>query len=74
MCILEASVSTRLRMGESLPTHHDQDHIAGKGDSLLQHYNLVQNFILMLQAMKFLQQKQRWKRNGKIGDKDRRGT
>ena len=30
-CILEASESTRLRMGESLPTHHE-DHIAGKGD------------------------------------------
>ena len=26
-CILEASESTRLRMGESLPTHHE-DHIA----------------------------------------------
>ena len=29
-CILEAGESTRLRMGESLPTHHE-DHIAGKG-------------------------------------------
>ena len=29
-CILEASESTRLRMGESLPNHHE-DHIAGKG-------------------------------------------
>ena len=29
-CILEASESTRLRMGESLPTHRE-DHIAGKG-------------------------------------------
>ena len=28
-CILEASESTRLRMGESLPNHHE-DHIAGK--------------------------------------------
>ena len=28
-CILEASESTRVRMGESLPTHHE-DHIAGK--------------------------------------------
>ena len=40
-CILEASESTRLRMGESLPNHHE-DHIAGKGDNSLQHYNLVQ--------------------------------
>ena len=31
-CILEASESTRLRMGESLPNHHD-DHIAGKRDN-----------------------------------------
>ena len=30
-CILEASESTRPRVGESLPIHHD-DHIAGKGD------------------------------------------
>ena len=37
-CILEAGESTRLRMGESLPTHHE-DHIAGKGDNSLQHYN-----------------------------------
>ena len=37
-CILEASESTRLRMGESLPNHHE-DHIAGKGDNSLQHYN-----------------------------------
>ena len=50
-CILEASESTRLRMGESLPNHHE-DHIAGKGDNSLQHYNLVHTFILMPQAMK----------------------
>ena len=35
-CILEADESTRLRMGESLPNHHE-DHIAGKGDNSLQH-------------------------------------
>ena len=29
-----------LRMGESLPIHHE-DHIAGKGHNSLQHYNLV---------------------------------
>ena len=50
-CILEASESTRLRMGESLPNYHE-DHIAGKGDNSLQHYNLVHKFILMPQAMK----------------------
>ena len=50
-CILEASESTRLRMGESLPNHHE-DHIAGKGDNSLQHYNLVHKFIPMPQAIK----------------------
>ena len=50
-CILEASESTRLRMGESLPNHHE-DHIARKGDNSLQHYNLVHKFIPMPQAMK----------------------
>ena len=50
-CILEASESARLRMGESLPTHHE-DHIAGKGDNSLHHHNLVHKFIPMHQAMK----------------------
>ena len=45
-CILEASESTRLRMGESLPIHHE-DHIASKGDNSLQHYNLVHKFLPM---------------------------
>ena len=49
--MLEASESTRLRMGESLPNHHE-DHIAGKGDNSLQHYNLVHKFIPVPQAMK----------------------
>ena len=48
-CILEASESTRLRMGESLPNHHE-DHIEGKGDNSLQHYNLAHKFIPMPQA------------------------
>ena len=50
-CILEAGESIRLRMGESLPTHHE-DHIAGKGNNSLQHYNLVHTFIPMPQAIK----------------------
>ena len=33
-CILEASESTRMRMEESLPNHHE-DHIVGKGDNSL---------------------------------------
>ena len=49
-CILEADES-RLRMGNSIP-HHHQDHIAGKGENSLQLYNLVHKFIPMPQAMK----------------------
>ena len=48
-CILEADESTRLRMGNSVPNHHE-DHIAGKGDNSLQHYNLVHKFIPMPQS------------------------
>ena len=50
-CILEASESTRLRMEESLPNYHE-DHIAGRGDKSLQHYNLVHKWTIMPQAMK----------------------
>ena len=50
-CILEASENTRLRMGNSLPNHHE-DHTAGKGDNSSQHYNLVHKFILMPQSLK----------------------
>ena len=50
-CIFETGESTRLRVGESLPTDHE-DHFAGKGDNSLQHYNLVHKFIPMPQALK----------------------
>ena len=46
-CILEASESTRMRMEESLPKYHE-DHIAGRGDDSLQHYNLVHKLSLCL--------------------------
>ena len=74
-CILEASESTRPSMRESLPNHHE-DHIAGKGDNSLQHYNLVHKFIPMLQSKpwKFLQQRQERTRNGKNWKRFRRGT
>ena len=62
-CILEAGESKRLRMGESLPNHHE-DHIAGKGNKSLQHKNLVHKFIPKHQAKKIQQQKQQWTRNG----------
>ena len=38
-------------MGNSLPNHHE-DHIAGKVDNSLQHYNLVHKSVPMCQAMK----------------------
>ena len=50
-CILEADESTRMRMGNSEPSNHE-DHIAGKGENSLQHYNLVHKFIPRPQAMK----------------------
>ena len=50
-CILETDESTRLRMGNSIP-HHHEDHIARNGNNSLQHYNLVHKFIPMPQAMK----------------------
>ena len=50
-CILEANESTRMRMENSEPPNHE-DHIAGKGENSLQHYNLVHKFIPMPQAMK----------------------
>ena len=50
-CILEASESTRMRMEETLPKDHE-DHIAGKGDNSLQHYNMEHKIIPMPQAMK----------------------
>ena len=50
-CFLDADESTRMRMGNSIP-HYHQDHIAGKGENSLQHYNLVHKFIPVPQAMK----------------------
>ena len=50
-CILEADESTRMRMGNSIP-HNHEEHIAGKGENSLQHYNLVHKFIPIPQAMK----------------------
>ena len=73
-CILEADESTRMRMGNSIPSNHE-DHIAGKGENSLQHYNLVHKFIPMPQKLwKFRQQKQQWTRNVKNWRKFRRGT
>ena len=49
--ILEANESTRMRMGNSIP-HHQEDHIARKGENSLQHNNLVHKFFPMSQALK----------------------
>ena len=40
-----------MRLGNSIP-HHHEDHIAGKGENSLQHYNLVHKFIPLPQAMR----------------------
>ena len=72
-CILEADESTRMRMGNSIPNHHDGQN-AGKGDNSLQHYTLVHKFIRVPQAMKFPQQKQQWIKNGRNLKRFRRGT
>ena len=50
-CILEANESTRMRMGNSIPPNHE-DHIAGKGENSLQHFNLVHKFIPIPQVLK----------------------
>ena len=67
-CILEADESTRMRMGNSIP-HHHEDHIAGKGEISLQHYNLVHKCIPMPQSMKFSAAKSSGGQGmGKIGE------
>ena len=50
-CIPQVDEPTRMRMGDSLPNHHE-DHIAVEGDNSLQHYNLVHKFILVPQVLK----------------------
>ena len=72
-CILEASESTTLRMGESLP-HHHENHLVGKGDSSLQHYNLVHKYIPMLQAVKIPAAKAAVDKEWENWRKFRRGT
>ena len=57
-------------MGESLPIHHG-DHVAGKGDNLLQHCNLVHQFVPVPQAMKG---KSRGSRSGNVGSGPGKGS
>ena len=72
-CILEANQSTRMRMGNSQPSNRE-DHIAGKGENSLQHYNLVDKFIPMPQAMKIPAAKAVVDKEWENGRKIRRGT
>ena len=48
-CILEADESTRMRMGNSIP-HHHQDHIEGKGEKI--HYSTTIWFISKFLCLK----------------------
>ena len=54
-------------MGNSIP-HNHEDHIAGKGENSLQHYNLVHKFILVPQTMKIPAAKASVEGMGKIGE------
>ena len=72
-CIPEADESTRIRMGNSIPQYHE-DHIAGKGENSLQHYNLVHKFIPMPQAMKIPAAKAAADKEWEKLEKFRRGT
>ena len=72
-CILEASESTRLRLGESSPNHHE-DHIAGKGNNSQPHCILVHKFIPMPQAMKIQAAKAAVGKEWEKWRKFRRGT
>ena len=60
-------------MGNSVPNYHE-DHIAGKGDNSLQHYNLVHKFIPMPQAIKIPAGKAAVDKEWKNRRKFRRGT
>ena len=73
-CILEGDESTRMRMGNSVP-HYHQDHIAGKGENSLQHYNLVHKFVPLSQSYEnSCSESSSGQGMGKIGERFRRGT
>ena len=72
-CILEANESTRMRMGNSEPSIHE-DHVAGKGENSLQLYNLVHKFVPMPQAKKIPAAKAAVDKDWENWRKFRRGT
>ena len=63
-CILEASESTRLRTGESLPNHHE-DHVAEKETIHCSITIWFINLFLCPKPWRFPQQRQQWIRNGR---------
>ena len=50
-CVPEVVESSRVRMGNSKVLIHE-DHVAGKGQNPLKHYNLVHKVILVPQVLK----------------------
>ena len=72
-CIVESHESTRPRVELFQPKHHD-GHIAGRGKTSMNHYNLVHKFIQMPQAKKILTQKQPWTRNGRNSKRSQLGN
>ena len=66
-CILEADESTRMRMENSEP-HNHEDHIAGKGENSLQHYNLVHRLFFCLELFNSCSRSSGGQELGKIGD------
>ena len=67
MCISEASESTRLRMGESSPNHHED--ILQEKETI--HCSITSwyiNLFLCLKRWRYPQQRQQWTRIGKIGE------
>ena len=72
-CILEASESTRPRVGESLPNHHE-DHLREK-ETIHSSITIWFTYLFLCsKSWKFPQQWQQWTRNGRNWRKFRRGT
>ena len=57
LCVFWKSVNLQDCVWENFLPNHHEDHIAGKGDKSLQHYNLVHKFMPVHQAMKITRSK-----------------
>ena len=66
-CIAEAGESMSIRK-EGAPHRYHEDHIAGKSTNSLSHYNLVYNFMPLLQAMKIPDAKAAVEKMAKTGE------